>query len=103
MDSLSSAGLIKLIRVTLRPGHRDGYLASQAVWNRESRLAPGYVGELIGEGEPDEVYVITFWRSRDEYRHWMDAEHDRIAALAGADAHYERIHVRLIDGIEGMG
>ena len=99
---MSSAGLIKLIRVTLLPGHREDYLESQAVWNRESRLAPGYLGEVIGDGEPNELYVITFWRSRDEYERWMDRDHDRIAALAAADAHYEKIEVRLIDGIETM-
>ena len=64
--------------------------------------ASAYLGEFIGEGESNELYVVTFWRSRDEYERWMDAEHDRIAALAGADAHFERIDVSLIDGIAGM-
>lgn len=103
MDPVSSAGLVKLIRVELLPGHREDYLKSQAVWNRESRRDPGYLCEFIGDGDPNELYVIAFWRSRADYERWMDAEHDRIAALAGADAHYERIDVRLIDGIDRMG
>jgi len=100
---LQSAQLVKLIRVMLRPGHREDYLESQAVWNRESRPAPGYMGEFIGEGDPNDLLVLTFWRSRADYERWMDAEHDRIAALAGAEAHYERIDVRIIDGVEGRG
>ena len=67
MDHLATTRMIKLIRVTLHPGHREAYLQSQAVWNRESRSAPGYLGEFVGDGETDELYVITFWHSRNEY------------------------------------
>jgi heme-degrading monooxygenase HmoA len=102
MDSISTAGLMKLIRVTLRPGHRERYLQSQAVWNRESRLASGYLGEITGDADPDEIYVVTFWRSRRDYEQWMDRDHDRVAALAGAAAHYEALDIRVIDSIEGV-
>ena len=96
MDPISSAGLIKIIRLTLRPGHRERFLESQGVWNRESRSALGYLGEVLGESGPDELYVLTFWRSRDEYERWME-QHDRIATLAGAEAHYDRLDVRVIE------
>ena len=97
MDHLATATMIKLIRVTLRRGHREAYLQSQAVWNQESRSAPGYLGEFVGDGEPDELYVITFWRSRTEYEAWMDRDHDRIATLAKADEHYVELDIRLVD------
>ena len=89
--------MVKLIRVALRPGHREAYLQSQAVWNRESRQASGYVGEFIADWPPDEVYVITFWRSRTDYDRWMEHDHDRIATLAGADDHYESLDIRTLD------
>jgi len=99
MDNISEASLVKLIRVTLRPGHRKKYLRSQAVWNRESRLAPGYLGEFIGDGEQDEIHLITFWRSRADYESWMSGDHDRIARLAHAEAHYEGLEVRIVDRV----
>ena len=97
VNRLASAELIKLIRIKVRPGHRDAFLKSQEVWNRESATAPGYLGEYVGDGDPGEMYVLTFWRSRPEYLRWMEEEHDRIAANAGADRHYEELDIRLID------
>lgn len=99
MDDISEAALVKLMRVTLRPGHREKYLQSQAVWNRESRLAPGYLGEFIGDGEQDVIHLITFWRSRADYDSWMTGDHDRVATLAGAEAHYEALEVRIVDRV----
>lgn len=95
--ALHAAQLIKEIRLELRPGHRDDYMKSQQVWNRESRRDPGYLGELVGDGEDGALYVITFWRSRADYERWMDSEHDRIAGLAFAEAHYTAIDIRIID------
>ena len=70
---------------------------SQEVWNRESAAAPGYLGEFVGNGDSGEIYVITFWRSRREYLRWMEDDHDRIAAKAGAGMHYAELDIRLID------
>lgn len=67
------------------------------MWNRESTSADGYLGECVGDGEEGEVYVLTFWRSRGEYERWMEGDHDRIAALAEADQHYEALEAHLID------
>jgi heme-degrading monooxygenase HmoA len=97
VDPISSVGLIKIVGLTLRPGHRERFLESQAVWNRESRSALGYLGEVLGASGPDELHVLTFWRSRDEYERWMEQDHDRIATLAGAEAHYDQLDVRVID------
>ena len=95
--------VVKLITVYLKPGHRQGYLAAQEVWNRETAKAPGYLGCFCGQdpGEPDVLRLQFFWRSRAELERWMTADHDRIAALARADDHYERIEVHVLDDIFG--
>ncbi|MCH7813789.1 MAG: DUF4937 domain-containing protein, partial [Planctomycetes bacterium] len=85
----------------LKPGHREAYLAAQRVWNQETARAPGYLGCFCGQdpGEPDVLRLQFFWRSGDELQRWMAADHDRIAALAGADDHYERIEVHVLDAL----
>jgi len=88
---------VKLITVTLRPGHRVAFLECQRVWSEESRRTSAYLGEFVGEGKTDQVVVIAFWRSRAAYEKWMRTEHDRIATLASSEAHYESLEVHLID------
>ena len=97
MDSLASASMVKLIRVSVNRGRRTAYLKSQDVWNHESRRAAGYLGELVGDGAHGEIYVMTFWRSRAEYERWMETDHDRIAALADSAVDYTTIEVRTVD------
>ena len=94
---LHQARLIKAIRLEIPRGHREQYLDSQEIWNRESRRDPGYLGEIVGNGEDGALYILTFWRSRAAYEHWMDKEHDRIARLASAEAHFTSIDIRIID------
>jgi heme-degrading monooxygenase HmoA/ubiquinone/menaquinone biosynthesis C-methylase UbiE len=92
--------IVKAIEVRPRPGHLDAYLASQRIWDEESRAAPGYLGTFCGRDprEPDLVHVLIYWRSREDYDAWMAREHDRIAALAGAAEHIERMTIRVLDG-----
>lgn len=91
--------LCKLIKVHVKPGHLEAYLAAQEVWNRETLRAPGAVACFCGQdpGTPDVVWVQVFWRSRADLDHWMATEHDRIAGAARADEHYERIEVSLFE------
>ncbi len=97
--------IAKQITVYVKPGHWDAYLASQAIWNRETRGAAGYLGGFCGQASPDEgvVHLMFFWRSREALQRWMETEHDRIAELAAADLHYERIETRILDDVSGGG
>ena len=91
--------IVKFIRVFVKPGRMASYLAAQEIWNHESRKDAACLGSYCGrcEDEPDCVFLLFFWRSREALDRWMANEHDRIAALAKADAHYERIEVRILD------
>ncbi len=91
--------VVKFIKVFVKPGRMDDYLAAQNVWNRETRNHPACLGSFCGrcEDEPDCVFLLFFWRSREALDRWMATEHDRIAALAKADEHYDRIEVRVLD------
>jgi quinol monooxygenase YgiN len=93
--------VIKLVKVWVKPGQVPAFLAAQEVWNRETRQAPGYLGYHVGQdaAEPEVVYLHLFWRSRADLDAWMKTDHDRIAKLAPADEHYERIEVRVLDGL----
>ena len=96
--------IIKLIIVHVKRGHMDAYLAAQDVWNKETQNAAGYLGALSGRdtAEPNTVYVQCFWQSRADLDRWMETEHDRIAAIAKAGEHYERIEVKIIDTDSSM-
>ena len=91
--------VVKFIKVFVKPGRMDDYLAAQEIWNREIRHDSACLGSYCGrcEEEPDCVFLLFFWRSREALDHWMATEHDRIVALAKADEHYERIEVRILD------
>ncbi len=93
--------VIKSVKVYVKHGRLGDYLAAQRIWNRETGSAPGYLGCFCGQNpdEPDVVYVQLYWRTSEELERWMADEHDRIAALAKADAHYERIEVRVLDEV----
>lgn len=93
--------IVKLIRVYVKPGHMPDYLAAQAVWNRETRKADGFVSQFCGRDpqQPDIVQLIFFWRSRQDLDRWMAEEHDRIEALARADRFYERYEVTILDEV----
>ncbi len=93
--------IVKLIEVSVKPGHWDDYLAAQEIWNRETRGATGFMGGFCGrcEDEHDKVRLLFFWRSRDDLDRWMQTEHDRIAALAKADEHFDRLKVRILDPV----
>jgi len=90
--------IVKLIRVWVKPGHMQGFLEAQAIWNRESRTLPGYLGEYVGrvEGDGDSLSVLIYWRSSADLAHFMARDHDRIAVQAGAEQHYERIEVQVL-------
>ena len=91
--------VVKQIKVYVKPEHMNDYLEAQKVWNRETRKAPGYLGHFCGREpkEPNIVYLFFYWRSREDLDRWMANEHDRIAALARAEAHYERIEVCVLE------
>ncbi len=91
--------VLKCIKVHVKPGHLQQYLSAQEVWNRETRPAPGYLGGFCGrcDDEPETVYLLFCWHCREDLERWMSTEHDRIAALAKADEHCERIEVRVLD------
>ncbi len=80
-------------------------MAAQAIWNRETRVAPGYLGGYCGGSSPDGevVQLILFWRSRADLERWMASDHDRIAELAKADEHYERIETQVLDACGPIG
>jgi len=106
--------IAKLITVHVKPGHWEAYQAyqaSQAIWNRETHKAAGYLGEFCGQAEsPDKrsdaishdniAHLMLFWRSRADLDRWMATDHDRIATMAGADRHYERIETRVLDSFD---
>jgi len=89
----------KLIKVFVKPGCRDAFLAAQEIWNREMARTEGFVDVLVGRNrrEPDVVYIEAFWQTRQHLEKWMKEDHDRIAALAGSDAHYLRLEVTIIE------
>jgi heme-degrading monooxygenase HmoA/methylase of polypeptide subunit release factors len=91
--------IVKLIEVQVKPGHLAEYLAAQEIWNRETRLAPGFLGLFCGQSAKQEnvVHLFFYWRSLADYEEWMANDHDRIAGLANAEAHYERINVRMLE------
>ena len=91
--------VVKFIKVFVKPGRMASYLAAQAIWNRETRKDSTSLGMFCGrcEDEPDCVFLLFSWRSREALDRWMATQHDRIADLAKADEHYERIEVRVLD------
>jgi len=93
--------IVKFITVHVKPGRRDAYLAAQEIWNTQTARAPGYLGCHCGVAadEPDIVRVWIAWRSRADLDRFMAEDHDRVAALAKADDHYERIEVRILDEV----
>jgi heme-degrading monooxygenase HmoA len=92
--------IAKVIDVQIKPGHTDAFHESQEIWNRESRLTDGYSGEYVAPISTARALVVAFWESRDAYDRWMAAEHDRIAALAGSDEHYEALTITIVDGAQ---
>lgn len=93
---------VKSIEVHVKPGQMADYLASQEIWNRETRRAPGSLGFFWGRSAKDEniVHLLFYWRSLQDYERWMQTDHDRIAQLATADVHYERLVIRLLEPID---
>ena len=91
--------IVKFIKVFVKPGHLQAYLTAQEIWNRQTHGATGFLGSFCGRcgDELEEVYLLSFWRSRGDLDRWMHTEHDRIAALAVADKHYQRIEVRVLE------
>ncbi len=91
--------VVKFIKVHVKSGHLQQYLSAQEIWNRETQPAPGFLGSFCGrcDDEPETVNLLFWWRCREDLERWMSTEHDRIATLAKADEHYERIEVRVLD------
>lgn len=92
--------IAKIIDVRLGPGRAAAFHRSQEIWNQESRRTDGYLGEYVTDLADGRVLVIAFWASRTVYENWMATEHDRIAALAGSDAHYESLTITIVDGTD---
>ena len=88
--------IAKVIEVRVKPGHVDAFLERQTIWDTESRLSDGYLGQFCGIDDTGSPIVITFWESVDAYEEWMDAEHDRIAVLARSDTHYDSIRITIV-------
>ena len=93
--------IVKAITVYLRPGQRAAYLAAQEIWNKETQKSPGYLGCFVGAtpDEPRVVHINAYWRTREDLDRFMVVDHDRIAALAQAHEHYERIEVRVMESV----
>lgn len=91
--------IVKFIKVSVKPGHLQAYLTAQEIWNRQTQGATGFLGSFCGRcgDDSEEAYLLFFWRSRDDLDRWMGTEHDRIAALASADEHYDRIEVHVLE------
>ena len=91
--------VVRFIKDFVKTGRMASYLAAQEIWNRETRSDAACPGSDCGrcEDEPDCVFLLFFWRSHEALDRWTATEHDRIAALAKADEHYERIEVRVLD------
>ncbi len=91
--------IVKLIEVRVRPGHMAEYLEAQEIWNRQTRKAPGALGQFCGISTADEnvVHLIFFWRTRQDYEQWMAEDHGHIVQKAGADKHYEKLVVRILE------
>ena len=98
----ASPVIAKCIKVFVKPGHMEDFLAAQRIWNEHSRRADGYLGEFVGRdpAAPDIVHVHLCWRSREDLARFMAEGHDRIAVLARADEHYDRIEVRVLDAVD---
>lgn len=81
--------VLKFIKIYVKPGHIAAYLTAQEVFNRETPNAPGYRGHFCGRRaeDPNLVYLMFFWRSREDLDRWMAREHGRIAARTDAEAH----------------
>lgn len=90
--------IAKVIDVEIRPGHAEAFHRAQEVWNTESRRSDGYLGEYVAALSDERALVVAFWSSRSFYEEWMATQHDRIAALAGSEAHYDSVTVTIIDG-----
>lgn len=95
--------IVKLITVFVKAGRLADYLAVQRVWNRETAKCAGYMGTVVGQdvSREDVVCVQVYWRSMNDYERFMREEHDRIALMAGADAYYDRIEVRVVEWVDG--
>lgn len=93
--------IVKCVRVFVKSGRMSEYLAAQEVWNRETAGAAGYLGCFCGrpDDQTETVTLLLFWRTRPDLVRWMETEHDRIAELAGADRHYERIEVEILESV----
>ena len=65
--------VVKLIKVFVKPGRMASYLAAQEIWNHESRKDAACLGSYCGrcEDEPDCVFMLFFWRSREALDRWM--------------------------------
>ncbi len=89
---------IKHIEVEVKPGHVEDYLASQAIWNAETRKDPNCLGDFtaVNNNNENRVLVLVFWKSEASYREWMATEHDRIAEIAQSDQHYTKLNITFL-------
>ena len=85
---------LKEISLQLHPGQIDQFWLAQSVWDSESARCPGYLGTIQARPASDEALILVFWRDRQSLERFMRLDHDRIAAQAGSEAHYESIRVR---------
>lgn len=96
--------VLKLIKVFVKPGQMSQFLQAQEIWNRRTATDPGYLSHFCGYDprEPDVVYLLFCWRTRQDLDRWMAHEHDAIAAEAGSNAFYERTEVRILEAVSGI-
>ena len=88
---------LKEINLKLRPGQVEQFWRAQTVWDEESARSPGYLGTIQARPSGNEALILIFWRDRQSLERFMRLDHDRIATLAGSEAHYESIRVRQAD------
>ncbi len=84
---------IKEIRLKLRPGQGDEFWRAQSIWNEKSAHCAGYLGTIEARPAKEEALLLVFWKDRDSLERFMRDDHDRIAADARSDVHYESISV----------
>jgi len=87
--------LLKLISCRVLPGRRAAFDEGQRQWTALASI-PGFIGQC-GGWRGDGAVIIGLWMDAPSYDHFMQHEHDRIAANAGQAGSYEALRIELFD------
>ena len=88
--------LIKQIRLRVKPGRLESFLARQAVWTDAMFRHEGVIDCIVAQdaADPDSVQIMATFRDRAALDDFMAKRHDELAARTGIAADYEAIEVR---------